>query len=94
MSSDYGPQIKLTRLYERTSKSGNRYFSGRLGAAKILVFKSRDTTDDGAPIWDVVLNEAKPSEPKVQRAETNSAAPTPIDQRSGFDKQLDDEIPF
>ena len=27
--SDYGPQVKLARLYEKTSKTGNQYFVGR-----------------------------------------------------------------
>jgi hypothetical protein len=39
--SDYGPQVKLARLYEKTSKTGNQYFVGRLGMAKIAVLKLR-----------------------------------------------------
>ena len=27
--SEYGPQVKLARLYEKTSKTGNQYFVGR-----------------------------------------------------------------
>ena len=62
--SDYGPQVKLTRLYERASKkTGNQYFTGRLGAAKIVVLKSKDVTEEGGAIWDVLLQEGA-SEPK------------------------------
>ena len=39
--SDYGPQVKIARLYEKTSKTGNQYFVGRLGMAKVAVLKSK-----------------------------------------------------
>ena len=29
--SDYGPQVKLARLYEKTSKTGNQHFVGAQG---------------------------------------------------------------
>jgi len=61
--SDYGPQVKLARLYEKTSKTGNQYFVGRLGMAKVAVLKSKEVTEDGSPMWDVLLQEA-PSEPR------------------------------
>src|SRR5258705_12545050 len=57
-NGNYGPTVPLCRLYERISKSGNHYLTGRLGAAKVVVLKSSDTTDDGTPIWNVLLQEA------------------------------------
>jgi hypothetical protein len=60
-SKTYGRSILLARLYERVAKrSGNHYLTGRLGAAKITVLKSHDTTDDGVAIWNVVLAEPPP----------------------------------
>jgi hypothetical protein len=74
---NYGPSIPLTRLYERVSKNGNHYLVGRLGAAKIVILKSQDVTDEGVPIWNVLLSEGPP--PKTaengegeQRRETNA----------------------
>lgn len=54
MAADsYAPQVRLRRLYEKTSKStGNAYLSGRIGLARIVIGKSRDLADDGTAIWD------------------------------------------
>jgi hypothetical protein len=54
----YGPSVPLCRLYERVSKNGNHYLAGRLGAAKIVVLKSNEVSDDGVPIWNVLVSEA------------------------------------
>jgi hypothetical protein len=101
MSNDYGPQVKLARLYERTSKSGNKYFSGRLGLAKIAVLKSRDTTEDGGAIWDVLLTEApaQNGEPRRAPRDPSTDHQTPIGDvgpapASTAGRMLDDEIPF
>ena len=50
-------KVKLGRLYEKTSQKGTRYFVGRLGAARVLLFQSRETADDGGAIWDLYLEE-------------------------------------
>lgn len=55
---NYGPSVPLCRLYERVSAKGNHYLVGRLGGAKISILKSSDTTDDGVPIWNVLLQQA------------------------------------
>ncbi len=91
--SDYGPQVKLTRLYERTSKkTGNQYFTGRLGAAKVVMLKSREVTEEGGAIWDVLLQEGS-NEPKRGKPEAQTeAAPAP---GPYVPQQLaDDAIPF
>ncbi len=36
------PPLVLTRLWERTSAKGNRYLTGRLGNARVLVMENRD----------------------------------------------------
>lgn len=65
--SKYAPSVPLCRLYERTSARGNVYLTGRLGGAKIAILKSSDTTDDGVPIWNVVLSEAPQKAPDGER---------------------------
>ena len=58
-SNEYPPQVRLGRLYEKTSKtSGNIYLSGRIGLARIVVVKSRDVADDETAIWDILVSQA------------------------------------
>ena len=50
----HGDKVLLLRLYEKTSASGNRYFAGRMGAAKVAMFL--DTRADGAdPCWQLFV---------------------------------------
>ncbi len=39
-------KVLLGRLYERTSQKGNRYFGGRLGAARVMLFRDDYADDD------------------------------------------------
>ena len=57
--SDYGPQVKLARLYEKTSKTGNQYFVGRLGMAKVAMPEPPHKAD-GPHILQVVKAVLKP----------------------------------
>ena len=98
MPNQYGQSVTLARLYERTSAKGNTYLTGRLGLAKIAVLKSRDTTDDGTQIWNIVIQEAPDSANGKRHTPKNApAADAPIEtptEPASFDKALDDEIPF
>jgi hypothetical protein len=68
----YGPSLTLARLYERQSKkSGNYYLTGRIGLLKVAILKTSDTTDDGVPIWNVVLQESP--RPERDRSEEQPA---------------------
>ena len=96
---DYGSSIKLTQLYERESRNGNRYFAGRLGYAKIVVLKSDRTAEDGTPVWDVLVQEV-PLNGKHQKPERAAAADPKSKaheqpaSRVDFNAPLNDEIPF
>jgi hypothetical protein len=35
MANDFPPSIRVCKLYEKTSKSGAKYFTGRWGGAKV-----------------------------------------------------------
>jgi hypothetical protein len=59
--------VKLARLYEKASKTGNPYFVGRIGMAMVAVLKSKEVAGDGSPMWDVLLQEAS-SEPRRKPA--------------------------
>jgi hypothetical protein len=70
----YPPQVRLGRLYEKTSKSsGNIYLAGRIGLARIVIVKSREPADDGTAIWDILVSQA-PDKPKPvgEREETDN----------------------
>ena len=99
LMSEYGETIKLARVFEKTSANGNRYFIGRLGFAKILIFQSNDSGDGGEAIWDVLVQEA-PSNGKRQKpdkapaAKASSETPGKPANRDNVHAPLNDEIPF
>ena len=95
-------KVKLGRLYEKTSARGTRYFVGRLGAARVLLFQSRETADDGGdPVWDLYLQEVEDTRPRPVAGEMPARRPararpeTPADDGEPFhDDPLDDVLPF
>ncbi|WP_072389522.1 hypothetical protein [Hyphomicrobium sp. CS1BSMeth3] len=78
-SADFGPSFPLCRLFRKTSKRTEQdYWVGRLGMAKVVLLKSRETADDGGEIWHLMVQQAeekprqhdgKPSQ--VERAKAN-----------------------
>jgi hypothetical protein len=54
-------KILLTQLFEKTSKSGNRYFSGRLGKCRVVMLLDRETGEGGEPRWSLFLSPADPA---------------------------------
>jgi hypothetical protein len=54
--------IQLATLWERTSKNGNRYFSGFLGGNQVLLFDQGEQPHPKDPektvrVWSLVLAE-------------------------------------
>lgn len=91
-SNDYPPSIPLMRLYERTSRKGTHYLTGRLGAAKVVVLKSSETTEDGTPIWNVLVSPTPPKPaPDAAQAKPSEPNGEPARDRQ---RPLDDAIPF
>ena len=94
-------KVKLGRLYEKTSAKGTRYFVGRLGLARVLMFPSRETADNGDPMWDLYLQEVEDPRPRPVAGEMPTRRPararpeTPADDGEPFhDDPLDDVLPF
>ena len=90
--------MKLARLYEKTSKTGNQYFVGRLGLPKVAVLKSKEVAEDGSPMWDVLVQEA-PSEPRrkpeaKEEQPHEATAPAAAAQPYSEKRLRDDPIPF
>jgi len=48
-------KVFLGRLYERTSQRGNRYFSGRLGLARVMLFRDEKADDDN--VWQLFVQD-------------------------------------
>jgi hypothetical protein len=53
-------KIPLARLYEKTSKNGTRYFTGRMGQARVLLFRDREQPADGDQVWSLMLEAVEP----------------------------------
>ena len=73
MSEDrkYKPLVKLTGLYENQSqRSGETYFSGYLGAVKVVVLRDKNA-EPGKPGWSLCVQE---KEPKPEQGQGNGAA--------------------
>jgi hypothetical protein len=51
------PPLVLAKLWAKTSGKGNRYLSGRLGAARILIMQNRDKQGDDDPTHLLLLAE-------------------------------------
>jgi hypothetical protein len=49
-------KIPLTRLYRKVSAStGQQYFVGRLGSARVLLFKDRDQPAEGDEVFSLLI---------------------------------------
>ncbi len=68
-------KVLLGRLYERTSQKGNRYFSGRLGAARVMLFKDDYADDDN--VWQLFVQEGGEKSPQVAQQRQGSTNMTP-----------------
>jgi hypothetical protein len=72
MSPQKKPSVPLMELREYESANGNRYFSGFLGKAKVLMFQDRDAEPSGKELarWNVLVQEQAPrpdTEPRNRR---------------------------
>jgi hypothetical protein len=71
--------IELFKLFQRKSASGRTYFQGRLGGARVVVFKDTSAPVDGDTIavWNVILQHRDPD-----RASNRTERPAPAKQPS------------
>lgn len=92
--TDYGPTIPLMRFFERETRHGKSYLVGRLGLAKVVIFKTGDVSDTGTPIWNAFVQEApqKAVQPSADASEAtahrNARRPRPP-RRLPADQQLE-----
>ncbi len=63
-NTTFAPSFTAARLFEKTSAKGNTYLTGRMGSIRVTLMKSRETAEDGSPIWEMKFAEAPPYQPK------------------------------
>ena len=74
---DEAPPITACKLYEKTSKAGNIYLTGRLGGLRVLIFRTRELADDGVtPIWELKLAQAAPMRRSPRRPRSPAVTTT------------------
>jgi hypothetical protein len=74
MTAAFAPSFELTKLYEKVSARGTKYFVGRLGGARVTLLPS-DPTEDGTPVWRLLVQEAAKAQTPADSA-TSSSTPT------------------
>jgi hypothetical protein len=74
MTAAFAPSFELTKLYEKVSARGTKYFVGRLGGARVTLLPG-DPTEDGTPVWRLLVQEAVKAQTPANSA-ASSSAPT------------------
>ena len=81
--------IRLTGMWENTTKDGRQYFSGVLGGVKVLLFKDKNPAE-GSPGWSLMI---APRPEKPATAQPSSSQPRNMQPRPKgpvVDPELDD----
>jgi hypothetical protein len=82
----HAPSFALTRLFRKKSeKTGATYFTGRLGGARVVLLKSKETSEDGGEIWNLLVSEAPKRDSEQPQRQQQP-------ERGGPD--FDSQIPF
>jgi hypothetical protein len=56
----FTPTISLAKLNKRTSRRGEPYFLGRLGAANVVLVNTGEVSESGQEIWALRVSEPAP----------------------------------
>jgi len=79
-----GQLLRLTGLWKRTSAAGNEYFSGRLGAARLVILPNRDAGTEGEPSHILYLAEIG-EKPTSSASSGPEARPTQRRHRNAYE---------
>ena len=74
MTVGTGAKVVLARLYRNISSYGNLYFAGPMGGVKVALLKTRDVSDSGQEIWELVVKERPPKQIKNATATQRATA--------------------
>ena len=61
---NFDSKVFVARLYEHESAKGNRYFSGRLGAARIMLLRDHHADADNA--WQLFVQDGGEKAPETR----------------------------
>jgi hypothetical protein len=89
--TDSSPLIRLTSMFEKTSKDGTTYYVGVAGGVKLLLLKNKHAGEN-EPGWNLCVT-ARP-EKTAQQARAPWSAPPPPRPQGPVDPDLDDDVPF
>lgn len=64
MTAGIGAKVVLARLYRNISSYGNLYFAGPMGGVKVALLNTRDVSDSGQEIWELVVEGRPPKQIK------------------------------
>lgn len=73
MEEKQQPMIKLSGLW-LNEKNGQKYFSGNLGDAKVLIFKNKYKTDEKHPDFNLYLAPKPPKQQEAKQEKTDEYA--------------------
>lgn len=73
-NQQYPAKVPLCGLWARTSRNGSRYYVGRLGAARVLVFENQRKQADEDPDLQVYLQESSRQAPQQSHGAKQDAA--------------------
>jgi hypothetical protein len=96
-SQKSSPLLKAANLWVKSSAKGGQYFTGRMGAMKVLILENRDRKGDDDPSHHLFFAEAAPRQDRregaQERGDGQRGASMPADrqkpstpQRSGFQR--------
>ena len=67
-------KVLLGRLYEKSSAKGNRYFTGRLGAARVVMMLDA-RADNPDPVWELFVSDGDSGHQKPAEGREGNSAP-------------------
>ena len=85
------PLIRLTSMFEKTSKDGTTYYVGVAGGVKLLLLKNKNAGEN-EPGWNLCVT-ARPEKTQQARAPW-STPPRPREEAPRVDPDLDDDVPW
>lgn len=58
--NNYPQSFQVAKLYrKRAEKTGQTYFVGRWGNARLALLKAKEPAEDGTEIWNLMISEAQ-----------------------------------
>ena len=88
-------RVRLAGLWRNVSKSGEEYFTGKLGNLKIIIFANKQKQSDRAPDYNMYIEEV-PFEGQARQASPVASGATPPQTFGSFPQSTfnEDDLAF